>query len=89
MSDLPILYLPREKADSHPVAEFLEEHGVGYQDGSSASASEMSKQTGISEDEVEGKTPLLKWSDGTLLENCDRESLIAFLHDRGYQFEES
>lgn len=89
MSDLPQLYLPKEEASGHPVAQFLKNQGIGYRDRSHLSPSEVSKETGIAEEQLADKLPLLKWMDGTRLENCDTDGLIDFLHGKGYQFEDS
>lgn len=89
MNDLPALYLPETDSDDHPIVNFLENHGIGFLDRSDASAGEASQETGIPEDEVTRQYPLVKWTDGTLLKECDTDQLVAFLRSRDYEFEDS
>ncbi|MDQ8205518.1 hypothetical protein [Pelagicoccus sp. SDUM812003] len=89
MNNLPKLYLPEDQADTHPVAEFLETHGIGFRDRSGAPLNEVADETGIDQESISGKLPVLQWQDGSKLENCDTDSLISFLHDRGYELEDS
>lgn len=88
MNDLPALYTTKSD-DEKAVANLLENLGIGYRDRSQADSEEISAETGFSADSYEEKLPILKWEDGTQIENFDEDSLKKFLHDRGYEFEDS
>lgn len=89
MDRLPAVFMPGAESDAHPVVSFLENHGIGFLDRSGYSPEKVSQETRIPENEVDSQYPILKWTDGTVLKNCDTDKLVNFLHERDYEFEDS
>lgn len=89
MNELPAVYLPETESSENAVTKFLENHGIAYRDRSGATAEEIAQETGIPESEASGQSPIVKWTDGTVLKSCDTDRLIRFLREQGYEFEDS
>ena len=89
MNELPTLYLSPSDAANEPVIHFLDNNGIGYREAATApdeGGGDRQKPSAAKED---NRLPILLWTDGQRVENCDVPKLTAFLRDRGVEFEDS
>lgn len=83
---LPILYVKPGCPWCHEAIEYLDEHGVGYQQkdvtSDSAARAEMQRKSG------QTKAPTLDWR-GKILADFDVDELVSFLRQQNVKLEDS
>lgn len=91
MENLPKLYLSSsEEKETSPIATFLDRNGIGYVVVTERNEDELRSKLDLAEAEsVDSQLPIFEWVDGELLQQCDVEKLVAFLHDNGVELEDS
>lgn len=85
-SDLPVLYVKEGCPYCQKAIDFLEEHGISYQE-REVRHDEEARGT-LKEVSGQDRTPTLDWH-GDILRDFDVEELEPFLREHGVSFEDS